>query len=742
MLSNESCSAMVNPSVPGSKGRNWGKKVKFWKHQRVRTSTDRPDGSTLIANEYDDQSGGVGASTSSQYSSAESLSKESSESPPAIKISWSFPGALVGVVQSIEEATEDAKLFGDNAQQAIADVVKSFDYSSGEEGKDSLAGETHYGVAMNDHVSVPMSPNCTLEVSDILNRQQSSANESVDEIARAVRTANRAVQSKSIASSHGTIANKSVNSNCSGHNSRASRKSGRPSKGSSRSISHSSQTTEELSPSVQLVTEFSVADDIDDQDRQSRAPDYGEESQSILPRTRSVGSSSLWSSLVGHKKKGISESDKMSRTKLFGGKRANYNSGADHSSMNHDSSTSTAISSVTQGAHPDIVSRDVSRQKVRREAIVRELVDDDNTSQSFDETYDGTIETYDGTLDTYDDTLATPPVGTTGGGEGNQNATSQLLEHFGSMFCCVGLCGQKKLAQARHVETNEDRSCFGATQIFSDDGTFDNDTHGDGTYNGTLDNGTYDGTDDNGTYDGTFDGTYDHGFTENGTVETGTHECDSFGTYDETFDGTLETATDDDTFNDTVNAESCGYEANNSPGRQIKFTGESTSDRSEVSSLADQSHIYMMMTNSRREKSEIPKEISKKPSGAHKTDARSFRRAVSAFNSFKTVVSNTGDRKSSSKHLDRGILARIQVSPTSRSEPHIADEPKTTNPISASASIQKEWLRAIGDCIHKQGDDTSKITRYSRGTMTRRAAAEEALKRIRRNATRINKFAQ
>ena len=743
---------MADSSFPRSKkGRKWGKQIKFWKSEQLGVGAD--EGlvrSRLTTDEDDEEARVISTSLSSQYSSAQSSAGSPSN---GLAESWSFQDAFASVVQSIEEATLDAQLLREDAQQAIADVVASFEHNSEDEGN-SLAGESHHSVGIEgDQITASNGYNSTTQEPNVLNRRQSTANESVDEIARAVHAANGAVifsQSKSTVSGQGS---KSVNSIRSCHNSKTSRNSSL--------VSSSLHSTEDLSSRVQLVTEFNQVDDTKEQD------------QNPISRIRSFGSGSLQSFLAGRKKKEKSDSVKKKKGKVFGGSRAKSRAGVDQSgSKNRDSSHSTSTSSVT---HEPVVPREgdsaldasipTMRQKIRREAIVREMMEEDNTSLSVDDTYDETLETYDGTL-------ATDTVESTGGAESDHDIAFQCMEQFGFMFSCDGIC-QKKLTDTRDVSRGEDvptgdQSCCGTAAIFgahqeetleditdvqtietyddgtlengtyddeTDDATFDSGTYDDGTCNGTFDNGTFDGTFDNGTYDGTCDTS-----TDNGTFDMGTLEGASLGTNDDTFDDTLETATDADTFEETLNDESFGYEGDSVLGRQPNSNGRIRSDKSEASSLADQSHIYMMMTKIRREKRQIPKEISEKTAGDCEAGAGYFQRSASACDGKKSHVAIPGNRKKASKvNQEKGILCRIQVSPTSWSETYVESDPTKTN--SNHTSIQKQWLRAIGQYIHKQDDeDSSSLSRYSRSKLKRRVAAEEALKRMRLEATRKKKL--
>jgi len=744
---------MATSSPSRNKGRKWRGKIKFWKaHGAGGGEFDRLDRSSYLTDEEldycDDESKGIGTSCSSQYSStlgsAGAPSKGSGEAPSAVNNSWSFQETFASVVQSIEEATEDAMSLREDVQQVLSDVVKSFDRGSDEEEKDSLAGESRQSFGIeSDQISFSFGQNSVLEptlppVTHI--RSASNTTASFDGVSRAVQAANGALAfstTKSFTSGQGTSTSKSLSSSRSCHNSKTSSKSGLFSN-LSKTSSHSTRTTEDLSPSVKLVTE--VVNGFDDADQS------GHEGQNSVSRIRSFGSMSLSSLLPGRKKKEKKSAEEKNKKQgaSLGIRKKISNGGGDHtgtSSMKHDGRSSEIAlrdrselsSSTPQGKQ--------LRQKIRRDAIVRELLgDDDKTFQSYDdETYDGT---YDGTLGTLEDD---------DDDDDDQNIALQIMEQFDAFFSCNGVF-QKNIDDAPHEVSDEednpaaDQSCCGTASIFNvrheeapeeeeqtvrtfDDDTYDDGTFDDRTYdNGTVDTNTY--YTDNGTYD-------------NGTVGTNTYTYDAGtleGTYDGIFDEslTLETATDDGTYDDTLDGESLEYEyQGNSFLNRPKFFGRTRSEPSEASSQADQSHIYMMMTKIRRQKSEIPKEITKSPTKDYKVATGHFQPSTSAFDSFKSPAQANKEPQSPAQLWGMGVLDLLPGAPSGWSETR--DEPTTTNP--NPNDVQKKWLKLIEESIQKQvGADNGPHS--SRRKLKRRAAAEDVLQRMLQDATAKKKHAR
>lgn len=720
--------ATSSPS-PRKKGRKWRGKIKFWKAQGAGGGElDRLNRLTDEDFDGNDESKGIGASVgshcSSTHGSAGTPSKSSGGDPPAASNSWSFQEAFASVVQSIEEATEDAKSPNEGAHQSFADVVKSFDHSSDEEDNNSLAGESRqsFGVE-SDQISFSFGQNSMIEPSFSHVNSASNTTASSDGVSRAVQAANGALAfstTKSYASGQGASASKSFTSSRSGHNSRTSSKSGLFSN-LTKTSSQSTRTTEDLSPSVQLLTEVMSASGSADADQGGQ-----DGRQNSVSRMRSFGSASLSSLLPGRKKK-EKKSTKVKKREdgFFGSKKKISNVGGDQSIHTGSSTTPGWSSSTPEGQQ--------LRQKIRREAIVRELMDDDNTFQSYDD------ETYDGTLGTNADwTLADDEE------QDEQNIALHLMEQFDTLFLCNSMFLKTPEDPLHEVSDDEDnpaadQSCCGTASIFNSQHeeapeeeedqtvrTFDDETYDDGTYdNGTIGTNTY--CTDTGTYD-------------DRTCDTDTVE----GTYDGTYDEiTMDTATDNGTLDDTLDGDTLENEYHdNSFLSRPKLFGRTRSEPSEASSVDDQSHIYMMMTTFRRQKSEIPKEIAGSPTKNHKVGTGQSQRSTSAFDSVKSLAQAEREPMSPAQLWDKGILGLTPSSPSGWSETYLQDEPTTTNP--NPNSIQKEWLKLIEESIQKRkGEDNgTHASRSLRGKLKRRAAAADVLQRMLQEATAKKKHAR
>lgn len=287
---------MANGKSKGSK--KWSKRIKFWKGDKSG-SKSRREPEPPVGGGDGASKGGASASTISSLSSDRRANKEgptteainnnksnNEEKSDSNEPHCSFQEVIATAVQTLvedakeeakdlhEEAQLAAKDLHEEAQHAFAHVVRSFERVSDK-------GEVQDPAASEEAFSFTMRENSLLEPPSIVSsRMHSNTNDSVDGIDRAVQAAD------------GALALNSSKSRASGSRSRSQEVShsrdlnlsqrSRSSRSHSHSNSHShSSTTEDLSPSVQLVTEVTESDGNGSESQIRRMGSFGSLSVSL-----------------------------------------------------------------------------------------------------------------------------------------------------------------------------------------------------------------------------------------------------------------------------------------------------------------------------------------------------------------------------------------------------------------------------------------------------------------------------
>ena len=649
--------------------------MKFWKGSGVISHNDTAN--IPLMHREDDEASKAVATTSSNSSASLPLRIEATPNQVAATTSeTAWPSQVKeAFTTAVKTFEEEAKELHEEAQEAFARVVRSFDVIPDKEREKKGGGEedTEKDEYRNNRVpeediSYAMGHNSVIEIESpaIHHRIPSNANDSTDGINRAIEAANGAVQ----------MSNDPI----------------KPHSNSSTSFSSKrSRTTEELSPCVQLVTELSGEEDNDDAattEDDNRAVNDG--------KVRSLGNFGSLSFSLRRK----SRSSKAKRNQKKESEK--------DSSLARESSLSSVVSSITSEVPqaeeaPNMLTLMQSaemNQKLRMEAIKRDLARDDPTYESSDWTFDGTLETFDGELDG-------------NGSKSEQNIGFQLLEVIDSFFHCSALF-QKK-SEDNYNGADDDDSRYDADASFC--GTEESSTVGSFVAD---EDGTFDGNDDE-TYDDTYAGTND------GTYETYTLEAPQ----------------------------------SSSPPRGSFLLARAKSDPISISdngddcsSGMDQSHIYMMMTDIRRQRNSIPKKITRARSADYKRESSNFRESTSAFSDFKSQgrvekeqpppisevkapkkVHGPSSEKESTQSpgsTESSFLGLIAAA-NGWAAKFLQDEPTTNNmnPI----PLQAQWLQAIEESIRKIRAESNLVSPASAGVVKRRYAAEAALQQMLQEAT-------